>query len=135
MPASQGRAGPPQCNKNIAIQPLNDGAEWLFSTKINSRRSKNDLSFRETGFACETEEEGQIVINARLFGDIVRRMPDDTLTLTSDEKLTVKLHCGDADFDIIALPAADFPELPEVCTSPIHSPLVLKSCSFPWITF
>ena len=25
-----------------------------------------------TGFACETEEEGQIVINARLFGDIVR---------------------------------------------------------------
>lgn len=67
-----------------------------------------------TRFACEVEEEGQLVLNARLFGDIVRRMPDDTLTLTADDKLTVKVHCGDADFDITGLPAADFPELPEV---------------------
>lgn len=67
-----------------------------------------------TRFACDVAEDGQLVLNARLFGDIVRRMPDDTVTLTSDEKLTVKLHCGDADFDIIGLPAADFPELPEV---------------------
>ena len=67
-----------------------------------------------TRFACDVAEDGQLVLNARLFGDIVRRMPDDTVTLTSDEKLTVKLHCGDADFDIIVLPAADFPELPEV---------------------
>ncbi len=67
-----------------------------------------------TNFACDVEEDGQLVLNARLFGDIVRRMPDDTLTLVSDEKLMVKVHCGDADFDIIGLPAADFPELPEV---------------------
>ncbi len=67
-----------------------------------------------TRFACDVSQEGQLVLNARLFGDIVRRMPDDTLTLTSDEKLTVQVHCGDADFDIVGLPAADFPELPEV---------------------
>ena len=67
-----------------------------------------------TRFSCDADEEGQLVLNARLFGDIVRRMPDDTVTLTSDEKLMVKVHCGDADFDIIGLPAADFPELPEV---------------------
>ena len=67
-----------------------------------------------TRFACDTEENGQLVLNARLFGDIVRRMPDDTVTLVSDEKLSVKLHCGDADFEITGLPAEDFPELPEV---------------------
>ena len=67
-----------------------------------------------TRFACDTEETGQLVLNARLFGDIVRRMPDDTVTFVSDEKLAVKLHCGDADFDIMGLPAEDFPELPEV---------------------
>ena len=67
-----------------------------------------------TRFACDVEEEGQLVLNARLFGDIVRRMPDDELTLQSDDKLTVKVHCGDADFDIVGLPASDFPELPEV---------------------
>ena len=67
-----------------------------------------------TRFACDTEDAGQLVLNARLFGDIVRRMPDDTVTLVSDEKLAVKVHCGDADFDITGLPAEDFPELPEV---------------------
>ena len=67
-----------------------------------------------TRFACDTEENGALVLNARLFGDIVRRMPDDTLTLVSDDALTVKLHCGDADFDIVGLSAADFPQLPEV---------------------
>ena len=66
-----------------------------------------------TRFACDVEEEGQLVLSARLFGDIIRRMPDDTVTLFSEE-MTVKVHCGDADFDIIALPATDFPELPEV---------------------
>lgn len=67
-----------------------------------------------TGFPCSVEEEGSLVLSARLFGDIVRRMSDDTLTLRADDKLTVKLTCGDADFDITGLPAEDFPELPEV---------------------
>lgn len=67
-----------------------------------------------TRFACDTEEQGKLVLNARLFGDIVRRMPDDTVTLVSDDKLAVKVHCGDADFDITGLPAEDFPELPQV---------------------
>ena len=40
----------------------------------------------------------EIVLNARLFGDIIRRMPDDTVTFISNEKLQVRLLCGDADF-------------------------------------
>ena len=67
-----------------------------------------------TRLACDTEEAGQLVLNARLFGDIVRRMPDDTVTFVSDEKLGVKMHCGDAEFEIVGLHAEDFPELPEV---------------------
>ena len=54
-----------------------------------------------TELACDVEKEGQLVLSARLFGDIIRRMPDDTVTLTADDKLTVKVSCGDADFDII----------------------------------
>ena len=67
-----------------------------------------------TGFPVECEEEGELVLNARLFGDIIRRMPDDTVTFTSNEKMMVHLSCGDADFDILALSAEDFPDLPEV---------------------
>lgn len=57
---------------------------------------------------------GDIVLNARLFGDIIRRMPDDVITFTADERLMVHLSCGDADFDILGLSAADYPDLPDV---------------------
>lgn len=67
-----------------------------------------------THFSCDVEENGALVLDTRLFGEIVRRMPDDTLTLHADDKLAVKLHCGDADFDVTALPADDFPQLPEI---------------------
>ena len=67
-----------------------------------------------TRFPCDVAEEGELVLNARLLGDIVRRLPEDTLSLTADEKLTVKVVCGNADYDIIGLPFADFPELPLV---------------------
>ena len=60
------------------------------------------------------EEPGEMVLNARLFGDIIRRMPDDVVTFTANEKLQVRLRCGDADFEIPGLSAADYPDLPEV---------------------
>ena len=59
-------------------------------------------------------EAGEIVLNARLFGDIIRRMPDDVVSFVSDERMNVKLSCGDANFSITGLSAADYPELPEV---------------------
>ena len=57
---------------------------------------------------------GDIVLNARLFGDIIRRMPDDVVTFTADDRMMVHLSCGYADFDILGLSAADYPELPDV---------------------
>lgn len=60
------------------------------------------------------EETGDIVLNARLFGDIIRRMPDDAVVFTVNDKDQVRLLCGDADFEIPGLSAADYPDLPEV---------------------
>ena len=67
-----------------------------------------------TNVFANVVEGGNIVLNARLFGDIIRRMPDDMITFTADEKMMVHVSCGDADFDILGLSAADYPELPEV---------------------
>lgn len=67
-----------------------------------------------TSLSADVTEPGELVLNARLFGDIIRKMPDDMITFSSDEKMTVHLHCGDADFDIMGLSAAEYPELPEV---------------------
>jgi DNA polymerase-3 subunit beta len=67
-----------------------------------------------TTLPAEIGETGELVVNARLFGDIIRRMPDDIIVFSTDKNLTVRLECGDAKFEITALSAADYPELPVV---------------------
>ena len=57
-----------------------------------------------TKVSADVASGGDIVLNARLFGDIIRRMPDDVVTFTADEKQMVHLSCGDADFDILVCP-------------------------------
>lgn len=76
-----------------------------------------------TRLSAEITEPGALVLNARLLCDIVRRMPDDIITLSSDAGRNVHLTCLDASFYILALSADDYPELPEVenhCTARIH---------------
>ena len=67
-----------------------------------------------TSFEAEIHQAGRIVLNARLFGDIIRKMPDDVIVFSADDKYMVHLSCGDASFDILGLSAEDYPELPEV---------------------
>ena len=67
-----------------------------------------------TNVDADVIEGGALVLNARLFGDIIRRMPDDMIVFSSDANLNVKLTCGDASFDILAISASDYPDLPEV---------------------
>ncbi len=67
-----------------------------------------------TRLDADVTEPGSLVLSARLFGEIIRRLPDDVVTFSSDKDLNVKLTCGDASYDILALSAEDYPELPEV---------------------
>ena len=67
-----------------------------------------------TKVSADIAQEGELVVNARLFADIIRRMGDDVITFASDGKGSVRLTCGEASFDIAALGAEDYPELPEV---------------------
>ena len=67
-----------------------------------------------TAFAAEIHQEGRIVLNARLFGEIIRKLPDDVVVFSADDYFMVHLTCGDASFDILGLSADDYPELPEV---------------------
>lgn len=67
-----------------------------------------------TNIDAKISTPGTLVLNARLFGDIIRRLPDDILTFDSDEKHNVHITCGDTFFEIQGIPADDYPELPEV---------------------
>ncbi len=78
---------------------------------------------RLTGYNLETgirttvpaqiEKKGSLVLSARLFGDIVRKLPDD-MVVVSAENLMVNIKCGLSEFNIMATASEDFPELPTV---------------------
>ncbi len=81
---------------------------------------------------ADIEEKGVIVLNARLFGDIIRRMPDSILYFSADNALHVSLRCGDAHFNIAGIDPQDFPKLPEVDQENVLSlpQSVLRSMSY-----
>lgn len=67
-----------------------------------------------TTIDADITEAGSIVLPSRMFGEMIRRMPDDVITFSSDKNLNVHLTCGDADYNLSALSADDYPDLPEV---------------------
>ena len=59
-------------------------------------------------------EEGQVIVNARLFGEIINRMPQGELQFTIDEKLLMVIKGGDAQFTILGMNAEEYPEIPSL---------------------
>ncbi len=63
---------------------------------------------------CSTEQEGSVVLNAKLFCDILRRLPAQNVSITCDLHNLCKISSGDAEFSLVGMPAEDYPELPTV---------------------
>ena len=72
----------------------------------------------ETGITvsvdADIQETGACVMPARQFFDIVRKLPDDTVSIQVDESFKVSIKGGISSFTITALSADDYPELPDV---------------------
>ena len=72
----------------------------------------------ETGISVSMEadvkEMGSAIFPAKLLGDIVRKLPDDTVTIQVDDKYRVKIVSGISSFSIMASSADDYPNLPDV---------------------
>lgn len=63
---------------------------------------------------AKCDEEGDIVLNARLLSDILRRMNGVQVEISADSRLNCHIRCGEATFDIMGMAAEDFPEMPNV---------------------
>jgi DNA polymerase-3 subunit beta len=57
---------------------------------------------------------GDIVINARLLAEILRKMNGLQVEISADDRLNCNIKCNDATFDIMGMAATDFPEMPTV---------------------
>ena len=77
-----------------------------------------------TSMEARVEEAGSIILNAKILCDILRSLPSDTVSSEADERLTCRIKSGDAEFTLIGIAAADYPELPSVESG---FPIVLDS--------
>ena len=116
------------CEKNMLVTGLNITGRTVAQKSALSAiegilcKAADGLSLTgynmETAITYQIEAEvtdaGACILPARLFGDIIRRLPEGPVTVVVDENYKVSIRAGYASFTISAESADDYPELPDV---------------------
>ncbi|MCD7742121.1 MAG: DNA polymerase III subunit beta [Ruminococcus sp.] len=73
-----------------------------------------DLEFGiRTSIPVDSDDKGSFIANARIFSEMVRKMPNNSLTIEVNEGYLVTLSSGVTFFNLNAVSAEDYPELPK----------------------
>lgn len=75
----------------------------------------NDMELGiETVIEGTIEQKGMIALDARIFSDIVRKLPDNEIVIESDSNLQTLITCEKAKFNISGKSGEDFSYLPYI---------------------
>lgn len=75
----------------------------------------NDMELGiETKIEGDIIERGIIALDAKLFSEMVRKLPDDDVTIESDSSFKTVISCGKAKFNLVGKPGDDFSYLPYI---------------------
>ena len=116
------------CEKSTLVSGLSIASRTVAQKSslsvIEGILCKAGMSLSLTGYNMETaitydipaevSDPGECILPAKLFGDIVRRLPEGPVTVVVDENFKVSIRAGFASFTIAAESADDYPELPDV---------------------
>ncbi|TPR19638.1 DNA polymerase III subunit beta [Apilactobacillus timberlakei] len=80
-------------------------ADVSIETQIQANDEENELEISETG---------SIVLPARFFSGIVKKLPNDKMTLSISNGFQTEITSGSSSFTINGLDANDYPHLPEI---------------------
>ncbi len=84
----------------------------------------NDMEIGiETVIEGNIEERGIIALDAKLFGDIVRKLPDNEVTIESDVTYKTTISCEKANFNLVGKSGEDFAAIPMVTR---NKPIVIS---------
>jgi len=67
-----------------------------------------------TNVPADVDKEGGIVLNARLLGDIIRKMPGQHVTVSVNSGYVAEISSEVSEFEILGSPTSDYPELPTI---------------------
>ena len=72
-----------------------------------------ELGIRTT-VGVNSTDKGELIVNSRLFSEIIRKMSSKEISIEIDEKLNITI-CGDATtYNISAIPANEYPDFPRI---------------------
>lgn len=75
----------------------------------------NDLQLGiETLIDGDIKQEGSVAVGAKVFFEIIRKLPSDNVSITVDEDYHMNISCGKAKFNIMAKATDEFPYLPNI---------------------
>ena len=75
----------------------------------------NDMELGiETLVKGDVLEDGVIAINAKIFSEIIRKLPDNQVTIETDEKFMAYIRCEKAKFNISGKSNEEFPLIPKI---------------------
>lgn len=75
--------------------------------------SDKDVSI-ETKLDAEIIEPGKLVVDAKIFGEIIRKLPNDKVKIATEENNCIKIECQKSEFDLLHMSADEFPSLPKI---------------------
>ncbi|MBO5348616.1 MAG: DNA polymerase III subunit beta [Clostridia bacterium] len=63
---------------------------------------------------CEVQEEGAIVVNATMFSEIIRKLPNTEITIYVNDKNLLVIECEGSLYKLATMNPSEFPELPQI---------------------
>ncbi len=68
----------------------------------------------KTTINANITESGKTILNAKLLGEIVRRLPADDVYFTTDSSNITFIQSGPSEFSLVSIPSEEYPELPGI---------------------
>lgn len=63
---------------------------------------------------CDAIEEGSTVVECRMFGEIIRKLPNSSITISVNDKKLLVIECEGSIYKLSTMNAEEFPILPNV---------------------
>lgn len=91
--------------KGILIEAKADGTLILTASDL-------EISIQKK-IEAEVYQEGSVVVISKLFGDIIRKLPNEDISIEETEDNSILIKTNSSEFTVMSLPVDEFPKIGE----------------------
>lgn len=78
---------------------------------------ENEISTDDSNYELLIDEPGSIVLPARFFSEIIKRLPESTFTIEVNDHFQATITSGQTEYQVNGVDADNYPHLPEIDTN------------------